>query len=72
MNTQLPDTGFLRIKQIVGDKKAGIPPIIPISRTSWLDGVRAGKYPPGIKLGPNTTVWRCEDIRALIYRAGMK
>jgi prophage regulatory protein len=71
MNHQLPDTGFLRAKQIIGDKKAGVPAIIPISRTAWLDGVKAGKYPQPVKLGPNTTVWRVEDIRALIYRAGL-
>lgn len=60
---QLPETGLLRLKQILGDKKAEppIPPIIPISRSSWFAGVKSGEYPNGIKLGPRTTAWRCED-----------
>ncbi|MDI1278809.1 AlpA family transcriptional regulator [Methylobacter sp.] len=69
---QLPETGFLRCKQIVGDKKATppIPPIIPISRTSWLDGVKSGKYPKPVKLGVRTTAWTVESIRALVESMG--
>jgi len=59
-------TGFLRISQIVGDQKRGFPPIIPIGKSSWWAGVKAGKYPKPIKLGARTTVWRAEDIYALI------
>jgi predicted DNA-binding transcriptional regulator AlpA len=66
----LPETGFLRLPQIIGDQKAGIPPIIPISRSSWWSGVRDGRFPQPIKLGPGTTAWRVEDIRALIERVG--
>lgn len=69
---QLPETGFLRLKQIVGDPKAEppIPAILPISRTSFLNGVKSGKYPKSIKLGERTTAWRVEDIRALIRGIG--
>ncbi len=72
MNNPLPETGFLRLKQILGDKKANppIPPIIPVGRSSWLDGVKAGRYPQPVKLGPRTTAWRVEDIRALIHGDG--
>jgi len=44
-------------------------PIIPVSRSTWLNGVRSGKFPKPVKLGPRTTVWRVEDIRALIATA---
>lgn len=54
----LPDTGFVRLPQILS--------LIPISRSAWWAGVREGKFPKGIKLGSKTTVWRAEDIRALI------
>jgi hypothetical protein len=69
---QLPEKGFLRLRQLLGDKKASppTPPIIPISRTSWLNGVRSGKYPKPVKLGERTTAWRVEDIRALIVKLG--
>ncbi|MFZ2958924.1 MAG: AlpA family phage regulatory protein [Candidatus Ozemobacteraceae bacterium] len=62
----LPETGFLRLSQIVGDPKKGIPALIPVGKSSWWCGVKKGKYPQPIKLGPRTTVWRIEDIRALI------
>jgi prophage regulatory protein len=63
---QLPQTGFLRLKQIIGDKKTDTPALIPISRSSWWQGIRKGIYPKGVKLGPRTTAWNVEDIRALI------
>lgn len=62
----LADVGFLRVKDIVGDRDKKIPAIIPISAASWWNGVKSGKYPKPIKLGPRTTVWRVEDIRQLI------
>lgn len=64
----LPDTGFVRLKQIIGDRWADppVPPVIPVSKTTWWDGVRAGRYPRPVKLSPRTTAWRVEDIRALI------
>ena len=63
---QLPETGFLRLRQILGDPKAGIPPLIPVKKTCWWDGVRTGRFPQPVKLGPRVTAWRVEDIRALI------
>ena len=65
MRYSLPETGFLRLKQIIGDKKT-IPALIPESRSSFLAKVKAGIYPQSVKLGPRTTAWRVEDIRALI------
>ena len=62
----LPETGFLRLPQIIGNQKANIPPIIPVSRSSWWNGIKSGKYPKPVKLGSRTTAWRVEDIRALI------
>ena len=68
----LPETGFLRVQQIVGDPKADppIPAIIPVCRSTWWAGVRSGRFPaPTRGLGGRITVWRVEDIRALIERA---
>lgn len=64
----LPETGFLRLWQIIGDKKADppIPGIFPVGKSKWWEGVRTGRYPKGYKLGPNITGWRVEDIRRLI------
>lgn len=65
---QLPQTGFLRLPQIIGNKKSTpqIPPIIPVSKSTWWEGVKSGRFPKPIKLGPRTTAWRVEDINALI------
>lgn len=63
---QLPEVGFLRLPQIIGDIKRGIPPIIPVSRSTWWAGVKSGRYPPSIKLSSRTTAWKTESIRALI------
>jgi len=64
----LPETGFLRLTQIIGDPKADppIPAIIPIGKSTWWVGVKEGRFPQPVKLGPKTTVWRVEDIRSWI------
>ena len=46
--------------------RAGIPAILPISKSAWYVGVRDGRYPKPVKLGPCTTAWRIEDVRALL------
>jgi len=68
---QLPETGFLRLPQILGDARAvpPIPALIPVKRTSWWAGVKTGRYPKPVKLGLRTTAWRVEDIRAFIANA---
>lgn len=62
----LPETGYLRLDQIIRNPKSDRIPLIPESKSSWWAGVRNGTRPPSIKLGPNTTVWRVEDIRKFI------
>ena len=59
---------FLRLKHIIGDYKVTppIPAIIPISKTTWWDGVKRGIYPKPIKLSQNMTVWRSDDIQKLV------
>jgi hypothetical protein len=64
----LPETGYLRLWQILGKANADppIPPIIPVCKTTWWEGVKTGRFPKPVKLGPRVTAWRVEDIRALI------
>lgn len=64
----IPETGFLRLSQIIGNPRAKppVPPIIPISKSGWWAGVKAGRYPASVKLSERVTVWRAADIRALI------
>ncbi len=66
----LPETGFLRLPQIIGNPQKGIPPIIPVSRSTWWAGVKSGRYPAPVKmLGQRITALRVEDILALITSA---
>jgi predicted DNA-binding transcriptional regulator AlpA len=64
----LPETGFVRLPQIIGNPKADppIPAVIPVSKSTWWSGVKSGRYPKPVKLGPQTTAWRVRDIRALV------
>ena len=66
----LPRLGFLRLCHIIGNPKTNTPALIPIGRTSFLNGVKSGKYPKPVKLGERTTAWRVEDIKALIVSLG--
>jgi hypothetical protein len=65
---KMPDNGFLRIKQLLGDPDADPPiqPIIPVSKSTWWAGVKSGRFPKPVKLGPRITAWRVSDIRKLI------
>lgn len=64
----LPETGFLRLPQIIGNRKADppIPGIIPVSPTTWWEGVKTGRYPKPVKLGPKISAWPVETIRRCI------
>ena len=65
---RLPETGYIRLRYIIGDPttEPPIPPVIPVSRSTWWAGVKSGRFPPAVKLGPRITAWRVEDIRGLI------
>lgn len=58
----LPTQGFIRLASILA--------LIPISKSAWWEGCRTGRFPAPVKLGPRTTAWRVEDIRALIEQLG--
>jgi len=69
MNTNsLPEIGFLRLRQIIGDPNATppVPALIPVGRTTWYHGVKSGKFPAPVNMGVRTLLWRAEDIRAFL------
>ena len=71
-NTPLPETGFIRLPNIIGNPKSNPPitPLIPVSKSSWWAGIKTGIYPKSIKIGARTTAWKVEDIRQLIIQLG--
>jgi prophage regulatory protein len=64
MDTNLPETGFVRLPQILA--------VYPVSRSSFWAGVKEGRYPAPVKLSARCTAWRVDDIRALIESTGQK
>ncbi len=71
----LAEDRLLRLSQIIGDKKADppIPAIIPVSRSTWLAGVKSGRYPQPVRtLGPRITAWRLGDIISLLEGSNVK
>ena len=66
---QLPETGFLKLSQIIGKPNANppVPPIIPVCKASWYAGVKSGRYPGPVSIGNSRgKFYRVEDIRNLI------
>jgi predicted DNA-binding transcriptional regulator AlpA len=65
---EVPAHGFLRKRDIIGDRKANPPilGILPVSDSTWRRGVKEGRYPAPVKLGARAVAWRVEDIRRLV------
>ena len=62
MSKEIPQIGFLRLPQVLK--------LIPVSRATWWNGCRSGRFPKSVKLGPRTTAWRAEDIARLLAELG--
>ncbi len=52
---------LLRLSSIVGPNG-----LIPVSKSTWWAGVKTGRFPQPVKLGPRITAWRSEDIQQLL------
>lgn len=50
--------------------RAAVQALIPVSRSSWYEGIKTGKFPSPIKLGVRISVWKASDIRGLIEQSG--
>lgn len=59
------DNRYVRLKNIVGDQKNGTPGLLPIAASTWWAGVKSGRYPPPVKLGPRITAWNIDDVLAV-------
>ncbi len=60
---RLPEAGYIRLSEILM--------IIPVSKSTWWAGVKSGRFPKSVKLGPRITAWRVEDIRNLMNEMGL-
>jgi hypothetical protein len=66
---ELQQAALMRLPAIVGDKAAGTPGVFPVSRSSFLAGVKSGKYPKPIRVG-RSVAWRQKDILDLLKSLG--
>jgi prophage regulatory protein len=60
MQVTIPETGFLRLPQVLE--------LIPIGKTCWWEGVKSGRFPKPVKLSARCSAWNAEDIHALIKK----
>ncbi len=60
-NARAPNERLLRLKEIIGPGG-----IIPVSKSTWWAGVKAGRFPKPVKVTPGVTAWRRSDLDALI------
>lgn len=68
VSSTFPAFGFVKLWQIIGCEKRGIPPVIPVSSTAWNDGVKAGIYPKSVKISARSVAWKAEDIISLYHK----
>lgn len=50
--------GLLRLPQVLA--------VVPVGKTTWWAGVKAGRYPQPIKISARCTAWRSSDIQRLL------
>lgn len=67
----LPDVGFVRLRQIIGDPTTTppTPALIPIGASTWWMGCRSGRFPKPDVTKP-IALWRVEGIRKLLASPG--
>ncbi len=55
-----PTSGFYRLPTVLTK--------IPVSRSAWYAGIKAGRYPAGLKIAARSTAWLQTDIEELCAR----
>lgn len=57
---ELPVHGSVRLETVLT--------VVPVGKSTRWKGIKDGRYPVGVKLGPRTTAWEVTAIRALLER----
>ncbi len=57
----LPFAGFVKLNRVIGPRGP-----IPVSRSTWWAGVRSGRFPKPVKIGPRSSAWDVNGIRELV------
>ena len=61
MNNINSNERLLRLNQVIGPNG-----MIPVSRAAWYLGIKDGRFPKPISLGPNTKAYKLSDIQNLV------
>ncbi len=54
----MPSEGLVRLPVVLK--------VLGVGKTTWWRGIKTGRFPKPVKIGPRMSAWRVEDIRALI------
>ncbi|PKM16094.1 MAG: hypothetical protein CVV12_04900 [Gammaproteobacteria bacterium HGW-Gammaproteobacteria-2] len=54
--------GLLRLPEVLA--------LVPVSASTWWQGIRTLRFPAGVRLSSRCTAWRAADIRALLASLG--
>jgi predicted DNA-binding transcriptional regulator AlpA len=56
---------LLRLADVIGDRKKGIPGLIPMSRSKFYELIKCGIMPPPLHIGCNS-YWKRNSVMAVI------
>ena len=59
---------YLRVDQIIGNRKAGTRGLLPISKSHFWRLVGQGVIPKPLKVGARVSLWKEADIRQALAR----
>lgn len=57
-----PVLGYLRLEQVLQ--------LIPVSKSTWWNGCKSGRFPKPYKLAPRITAWKRSDIQDYLNSIG--
>ena len=60
-DNEKPSGRLLRLREVLAPNGP-----IPVSKSTWWAGVKTGRFPEPVKLGPRTTAWKSSDIERLV------
>ncbi|MEX3999676.1 helix-turn-helix transcriptional regulator [Paraburkholderia sp. EG285A] len=55
---QIQHDSLLRLPEVLA--------LIPVSRATWYAGVKNGRFPQPVALGPRCVAWRASEIQRLV------
>ena len=57
-NSTLDNDGYLRLPDVLK--------LIPVSKSTFWEGIKTGRYPKPVKLSERVTAWRVSDIQKFL------